>query len=160
MEEMVHEFHEVFHDYIVPLLRQKYASIDNGVHVKGSDLGPGAGLGLFASRAFKKGELITWYDGDVRPVMWAVAAKPEELTHVRSLMMQEAVIDGLKKPLCCCGGASFANDARTTAAQSAKYFVKDVGAFPCIVLKALRPIAAGEEILVSYGKQYWRRYSN
>lgn len=157
---MLHEFHDVFHDYIVPQLRQKYASIGNGVYPGPSTLGSAAGLGLFADRAFAKGELITWYDGQVRPAKWAAAAKPEELTHVRTLMMREAVIDGVKKPQRLSGGASFANDARSAGAQSAKYFVKDIGAFPCIVLKALRPIAAGEEILVSYGKRYWQRYVN
>lgn len=111
---------------------------------------PGAGKGLFTNVPFSKGNYIVEYTG--RRTTW------------------EEVEDDYSNGYICCAGddfvidgkwdldalARYANDARGLSrvkgtVNNARYVVDGNKVY----LEATKPIAAGEEIFVSYGKQYW-----
>lgn len=74
-----------------------------------------AGLGLFTTEEFKCNAIITEYCGTF--ISHEQAHRLREAgrdSHVRALASQHQHIDGLKQPVQGRGGASFANDARTS----------------------------------------------
>lgn len=85
------------------------------------------------------------------------------LTHVRTLMTNFSAIDAPRKPRRGVGGGSFANDARNSRLNNVKFVNKEcsdaVQDGMICVLEATRDIAPGEEVFVSYGAGYWRRFS-
>lgn len=127
---------------------------------------PDAGLGLFADTKFRCGDIITYYDGH-----WLTRREAEALaskTHLRTLSSSYSAIDGLRTPIPGRGGASFANDGRDALCNNSTFHTWILNGkagepdpiFPelnLVVLRAKRDINMGEEILVSYGRQYWRR---
>lgn len=129
---------------------------------------PGAGFGLFALQNFKAGDKITWYDGVIKT--------KEELgpnpTHARSLglstglyidasprvtlLKQAKSFSDLFNNLLCVGGAAFANDGTSLGKNNSTFVTKKAHAgapliFDEVWLVALKDIAFGEEIFVSYG---------
>jgi SET domain-containing protein len=129
---------------------------------------PGAGMGLFAARPFRRGEPITQFDGTIVDAATARAYRNSEahLSHARTRWAQREVIDGLRVGVAGRGGASLANDAGYTPGgrydggrNNSKFVEHDIGGVDRIIyLAAVRDIAAGEEITVSYGNDYWRRH--
>jgi hypothetical protein len=131
-----------------------------------------AGNGLFATKPFIKNEYITEYDGDIIDAARAKMLQSRgKATHIRSLEPQHSAIDGLKKPSDAHnrGGASFANDGLCVANKNATFTkaievpgsqVPDRRTGPAnskrIFIRAARNISPGEEILVSYGRDYWK----
>lgn len=100
---------------------QQCAVIGSGVEVLPSSI-LGAGNGLWATRGFRKGEWITEYDGVVIDRQLACRMREQGLdSHVRTLSSQWDCIAGLKVPLRGCGGASFANDGRSTRLNNATF---------------------------------------
>lgn len=134
---------------------------------------PNAGWGLFTEQPIKRGRTITEYGGKVVGHKEAVELlKQGEDTHLRSIAAMFQALDGRvtdEFPFCyyeennLLGG--FAN---SSPEPNAKYFVPRhrVGkvhpyggvAMHAVYLTALRDIAAGEEIFVSYGKSYNKRH--
>lgn len=113
----------------------------------------GAGLGVFATQFIARGSLITWYAGTY---LWNPRA--EELgtaSHVRTVLHGFLAIDGIREPVHGAGAGSFVNAASRAARVNARYRVDDVALRVAIV--ATRDIAEGEEVLVTYGRDYWRR---
>jgi hypothetical protein len=148
------------------------ATIGNGVEVKLSNL-PNAGRGLFATRDFAFGDLVTEYDGEVIDAAEANARKAANAsTHIRSAGPQHAFIDGLHVPdEAWRGGASFANDPvgqpdllNTVLYQyrptTAVVGVNRAGSHVLerVYLKAKKVITAGQEIYVDYGRDFWDLY--
>ena len=122
--------------------------------VKKSQL-PGAGLGLWAKRDFKKGEIIVMYDGE--RVTWKECEKRnlEQEGHGGYYMFinKRRCIDA-QHTLWAKG--RYANDACGVSRvpglrNNSRYEVIDGDVF----IVASRNIKAGEEIFVSYGKSYW-----
>ena len=70
------------------------ATMGNGVYVRRSTLGAKSGLGLFATRAFDKNEVITEYDGQLFNYQDA-CSMPR--SHIRSVSFGWTAIDGLKE---------------------------------------------------------------
>lgn len=148
------------------------ATIGNGVEVKPSKLGRKAGLGLFATRRFETGAIVTEYDGCVIDEREAKARQEQKIsTHIRSLGPKHAFIDGRDVPNeRWRGGASFANDSFGTPAYNAKleqhrpdkYTVgvnrSGVNVLERVFLHAIKDIESGDEIYVNYGKDYWDLY--
>lgn len=139
-------------------------TVKHGVDVRASGL-PGAGLGLFAMRAFKAGHHITEYAGErissgrnrsgsrygVDPDVFEAARRLDVQTHLcarRFDVVHSVVIDGFKTPRDGEGGGSFANASNASHRANARY-VADSPAR--IVLIATAEIAAGQEIFVNYG---------
>lgn len=106
------------------------------------------GNGLFATRDIPKNALVTFYDG--ARVSWEVARRSEP-SYMRGVVFGHEAVDGLRAPEAGRGAGSFANHAPRH--PNAVYWVRD----DVVWIKAARPIAAGEEITVSYGRGYWRR---
>ena len=119
------------------------ATVGHGVEVALSTI-PNAGRGLFASEAFGRGAYITLYDGET---ITRKEALKRRLTHMAG--REGVVVDGLKEPIRGRGGGSFANGTALTRDANASI----VAWLGLLVLRARRDIAAGEEILVSYGRR-------
>lgn len=147
------------------------AVIGNGVVVKPSTL-PGAGLGLFASRPFKKNEIITEYVGRIISKTEAVHithADPARATHFCALSLNHSVIDGLRTPVVGMGGASFANDSNKHPPYNSRFYTteKPMPKLPDhrtgnlelkrLFLKAKQNIEANDEIFVDYQNQTRKR---
>ena len=138
------------------------ATLGFGVEVKESQI-PDAGLGLFVEVKFYKGDLITEYDGAVISREEALVLRDRGLdTHVRSIN-RDFLINGHFAPVEGRGGASFANDFPKH--YNVKFVTKDkslmgdnrpgLNVLGGVYLQALRDIEAGEELYVSYGKDFW-----
>jgi SET domain-containing protein len=138
---------------------------------------PGAGMGLFAMRDIRKGEVVTEYGGEVVDIKRAkeLMAAGED-THLLTVVSQHEALDGRVRP-----EAGFTleyyyrNDlmgsfANSTDKPNVKYVERSrshgrvhpygAAASKCMVLRATRDIRAGEEIYSNYGKGYIRRHFN
>jgi uncharacterized protein len=124
---------------------------------------PKAGRGLFAGRAFSKGELITEYDGELISCSEAKTRKIQ--THICKVSSHQMCIDAFNIRLDRGrGGASFANDPRNNEKYNCKFTAvhTTIGVprsghqdMDRVFLEATRNILAGEELYVSYGDDYW-----
>ena len=139
-------------------------TVGHGVGVRASGLGLDAGMGLFAERAFKRGQPITEYAGEritsqkrsgaryvVDPDVFEAALRVDVQTHLAHSRFEGAhgahsvVIDGLKTARVGEGGGSFANAHRPANARHA------ADTPDRIIVIATANIAAGQEIFVDYG---------
>jgi hypothetical protein len=156
--------------YLMPIdaiasIRARLPTIQNGVSVAPSHI-DNAGRGLFAQEAFQVGDLVTYYDGPIiryRPVL-----PPELQSHARQLEFHRFTILGNYPPFNQArpgfGGAAFINDGRKLYAVNVEFIHLDSRRFAqtgspferIIAVRALRSIAVGDEIYVSYGPDYWR----
>lgn len=145
-------------------LAKKSAIVGRGVEIKKSQI-ENAGNGLFATRYFKKGEVVTKYSGEIISRKDADELRGKEKdTHFFAIAMGREVISGLTDPKEAFGkgGGSFANDSRGN--KSLPYNGKlqvihdekkgqDSG-----YITAISDINPGDEIFVNYGKDYWKKY--
>jgi hypothetical protein len=142
---------------------QGLTTVGDGVTVKYSDI-PNAGYGLFANRAFRTGEFITLVEG--RRVLADVDARKASLVEARRFISRGDgfVVDGFRNPRAARGkgGGAFANDCRGSGKPcNAKVLRRrdpDAPTMNILVLQATRPIAKGDEILISYGAKWWAKY--
>lgn len=74
------------------------------LEVRASALGPAVGLGLFAARPFRRGELVTTMEGTVRNG-WP--RDPREYSHACTLLHRTLWLDGLRQPVSGCFHADF-----------------------------------------------------
>ncbi len=120
--------------------------------IKKSQL-PNAGKGLFTSKAIEKNTLIIEYEGEI--IDWKEYEKrvAEDKDGYLFFINKKRCIDAFSTPQ---HKARFANDAQGLTRvkglkNNARYeVIKD----RCFIM-AERNIAAGEEIFVSYTKEYW-----
>jgi len=160
------------------LKRPGAAGICDGVDVRPSTI-KAAGRGLFATRRFDVGDLITEYGGIV--ISCEEAKKRREAgkaSHIRTLDSMYTAIDGLSVTVATGNpGGSFANDPHRGDVKEKPNrwnatFVKlehrqQIGLRLCergglqalarIFLKAVRVILPNDEIFVNYGRGYWDR---
>jgi hypothetical protein len=140
---------------------QNSTTVGNGIIISASTIGSHAGNGLFADQLFLRNQCVTLYDG--REATFDEAQKLEKqgkATHIRALDSHHTVIIGLTnhKRAKGRGGGSFANDARDSNLNNTKFRkFSDRSGKSRIYLQATRVILPGEEIFVSYGKDYWKR---
>lgn len=146
----------------------------------------GADAGLFAETSIAAGDPVTEYAGKLITKEEARRLQREgKATHVRSHITGQWAIDGLQTPdgvpltaqnaerlLGGRGLGAFANDAfypnavydfvdSAVNARAIAAFQRGVNTRPLpseriTFLRALRPLAAGDEIYVDYGDAYWR----
>jgi hypothetical protein len=166
--------------------RASWATLGNGIEVRQSTIA-GAGLGVFATRAFAAGELVTQYA--YTALVDATEAKGDY--KLSSFGNTGRVFLGVEEPRAGLGGGSFVNDTLDLAASAvatdedatvAIHYVRtrtptceDVAIVTRrqrasmrteqvaigqhgVALRALVPIAAGDELFMSYGNAYWTRY--
>ena len=112
---------------------------------------PGAGKGLFTRKPIAKSSLIIEYTGENRT--WKEVKDNEIFNAYIFYITRNHVVDAMNdlKAL-----ARYVNDAKGMSRvkglhNNAVYTVKQNKVF----IKATRNIAAGAEILVDYGKEYW-----
>lgn len=118
--------------------------------VKRSGL-PGAGKGLFTRQPIKKGSIVVEYKGKL--TTWKTITGNEIFNGYVFYINRNNVVDA-KKSYRALG--RYANDARGLGRvhgliNNARYITKGTKVF----IEATRNIAAGSEILVGYGKEYW-----
>ena len=125
------------------------ALLEQQLVVKKSTL-PEAGLGLFTKESISKGSRIVEYKG--KRTTWKEVENDYKNGYIYTIDSKH-VIDAktYKKAL-----ARYANDARGMVRRkgitnNAKYVVDGWNVF----IEAIKDIAAGSEILVSYGQEYW-----
>lgn len=121
---------------------------DLRVEVKQS-LNPEAGTGLFAKTSFKTGETVATISGPVVPVASLAPLEVRYAVRVTNELCVNPLVDGVRTL------GHHANDplrdplGRTENVRFSVYHGSK--SKKIVTLKALRPIAVGEEILVYYG---------
>ena len=127
------------------------ALLEKYLTVKRSKI-PGAGKGLFTCRFISKGTLIVEYKGRVST--WKKVLGGKVFNGYVYYLKRDHVIDAMtyKKAF-----ARFANDADGQSnmeelINNSKFMVQDDKVF----IRATKDICAGQEIFVSYGKEYWK----
>jgi SET domain-containing protein len=134
---------------------QHLASV-KGLEVKKSSL-TAAGLGLWAVRAFKKGENIIEYTGEKMSKKQFDKLRPE--SDYGFLLNKELVLDARRTTA---GVGRYSNDCRLQNKKKKQCqgansrFVVD-SKQKTVQIRATRNIRAGEEVFVPYGKAYWKQ---
>lgn len=113
---------------------------------------PNAGLGLFTKIDLNKGDIVTEYKGRRRT--WAQVEDDADNGYIYHID-DDNVIDALKN---LNSFGRYANDATglqriAGLRNNAEYFEEDNRVF----IRAKQNIPAGKEVLVSYGKLYWKQ---
>ena len=124
---------------------------EQGLRVKQSEIA-GAGFGLFTTKPFRKNQKIANYTGE------NLSRAAIESRYPGNTRGEYVLCDGDRPNSRCVDGrktnssaARFANDARgTNKRNNARFLQRGFG------IKAKQNIPAGQEILVSYGRDYWR----
>lgn len=116
---------------------------------------PGAGKGLFAKSLFKRGERIVEYTGEV--ITWAECRRRnEKLDGIGAYYFYISDRKCVDAQHCPDSLARYANDAagivRIPGIRNNARFEVHRGRPYIIASKNIKP---GEEIFVSYGKEYW-----
>lgn len=126
-------------------------ALGDGVEVGRSAIGGLFGRGLFATRSFKRGQWITWYDGETITMATARArAAVGADSHIKRLGLAFGLcVDGAFQPSAGRGGASFANHVAANA--NTEYGTpRALELFGTVCLRAKVAIVAGDEITVRY----------
>ena len=103
-------------------------------------------LGLFCIQKLPRHSIVTYYDGE--HIDWKTAKERPDARYMRTVHFGHHVIDGLRAPIPGRGLGSFANHSDN---PNCKYHRSG----DSILLKLTKPIDAGDEILVNYGRTYW-----
>ncbi len=124
------------------------STVGYGLHIGLQD---GKGFGLKAMKSFKKGDIVTQYDGYMLTISEAKRVQgddPQKTHHFKSC--GKWVIDGLRDPVTSrgFGGASFANHSVN---PNTKYWEDSEQR---VFLKALVDIKPGDWLEVDYGKAF------
>jgi hypothetical protein len=119
-----------------------HLSINEGLRIKKSNI-KNSGMGLFATKPFKKDKLVVKYEGDIsdhatggdydleiNPNKFIVANKSTSVAGFSNMARK---------------GDGFSNNAKLTTYNGEGR------------IKSTKPIPTGREILTSYGKSYWKR---
>jgi hypothetical protein len=130
----------------------------NNVYIKKSTICNG--IGIFANKKFKEGDIITWYYGLIVDNNYRYKYNKYVIEY-KSLNMKKYMI-GISdiKNIKGKGLAQFANDAiyiKLTGKTNNAYFTQN-GRY--IFLIASKNIKKHDEILVSYGMNYWIKEIN
>ena len=140
----------------VPTCRTEVATNGHGVMALPSSFGAEAGFGVYASRAFFKNEYVTFYAGE--EIGRAEALRRQKLgrqSHIRALIIGHVYIDGIR------GADAQLGDGLASVINHAHPFNVAFAEFPTMCppvmyVRALRDIAAGEELSITYAQTYWR----
>jgi uncharacterized protein len=122
---------------------------------------PGAGKGLFVKNEIKKGEIVCEYEGEIVP--WSVCEKRAEEGH-------EGYVFFITKNRCVDAYftkeaiARYANDAKGIGRveglkNNAQYEIKTRQGEKRVFIVAIKTIKPNDEVLVDYGKDYWKNLS-
>ena len=142
--------------------------LGDGIDFRHSTLA-GAGDGLFALRAFRKGEVVTFYDGILLHMLKVTGKFNKSLcvanwSHWRSVPERDLVIKGVSRNHGACdgrGGASIANhlpEKKNCTFTNARFYIpmfcEDDFEWTSVrptLLITTRKVLIGEELFVDYG---------
>jgi hypothetical protein len=125
----------------------------DGTRIKASSV-PGAGKGLWAAtRDFGPGDIIARYTGDLVPTVAGGRADGFGGSHYVLELSDAVSIDAARTNT---ADGRMVNDARGSGQRPNCRFSVNQRA-KTATLRAVRRIAKGAEILVSYGRQFWHR---
>lgn len=117
------------------------------------------GVGVFATRDIKRGETCCWYDGVVCPDQYVATFT----TGVFGYTIQAGGVHlaGFRTQLRPGGCAQLCNDASTEYDEADLKYLKHVNVESRdfengVAFVAKKPIKRGQELLYSYGSDYWR----
>ena len=127
------------------------ALLEKQLYVKKSGI-PNSGMGLFTKKAIPKGTKIVEYKG--RKSAWKDVKDEDGKNGYIFYINRNHVIDALPHKSAL---ARYANDARGLVKipgikNNADYVIDGLKAY----IESKKPISAGEEIFVDYGKDYWK----
>jgi hypothetical protein len=127
------------------------ALLEKYLQVKRSKI-PGAGKGLFTKQFIEKGTRIVEYKG--RITTWKNVLAGKHFNGYVYFINRNHVIDAMRRKTAV---ARYANDARGHSktkgvSNNSEFVVENKRVF----IYAKKDILKGEEILVSYGSEYWR----
>jgi len=117
---------------------------------------PNAGMGLFTAITIFKGETISIFKGEILSEKEASDRAASGQDQYFIMMLTGSTMDS--KNIFCY--AKYANDAKGSSGCPVKnnaMLSLDENDRVCLIAKT--KIKAGSEILVSYGKRYWKRHS-
>jgi hypothetical protein len=143
-----------------PKLAGRYADLcdEHAVKVYKCRVGPsgvmGGGDGLFVCEDFEKGDVIDIYDGDIIPYVTEEqkAAENERNRPYGFLVREnECVIDAVGTQSCIARYINYSSQQQANC-EFRRFVPDDQGLL--VSIHALRPLVAGEELLVNYGEQY------
>jgi len=127
------------------------ALLEKHLFIKKSKL-PNAGKGLFTKKEIPKGKRIVQYKGKLRA--WKEVKHLDGINAYLMYISRNAVIDAL--PAIRTFGR-YANDASGFGkVQGLKNNCEYVSEGTKCFIESIRPIGKGEEILVGYGKEFWK----
>ena len=106
------------------------------------------GNGLFALEDISKNTVVTFYDGTL--IDWNTAKSTKDQSYIRSISTFHTAVDGLRIPDSERGLGSFTNHSLHPNAQ---FWVKE----DICYIKLLCDVKSNDEILVNYGRNYWRK---
>lgn len=121
---------------------------------------PAAGMGLWAEKDFKRGDVIVSYDGE-RITLKECERRNTELEGMGNYYLFISKTKCIDAQHTTSAKGRYANDAKGLMRieglrNNARYEARKGQAF----IIASRNIRAGEEILVSYGRSYWNIMRN
>lgn len=127
------------------------ALLEKYLQVKRSKI-PGAGKGLFTKQFIEKGTRIVEYKG--RITTWRNVLDGKHFNGYVYFINRNHVIDAMRRKTAI---ARYANDARGHSKtkgvlNNSEFVVENKRVF----IYAKKDILKGEEILVSYGSEYWK----
>eukprot|EP00941_MAST-03F_sp_MAST-3F-sp1_P004107 g4107.t1 len=125
--------------------------VENGLKVKPSGI-QGAGLGLFATRNFRKDELLCVYRGREVSFTQLLNMDMKDKDYVMGGFGMNCHIDAAKHPEVL---ARYINDKYQVSGASNVHFVK-LKRYKVALVVALRDIECNEELYASYGSGYWK----
>ena len=115
---------------------------DEGLRIKKSTI-PGVGLGLFAAKDFKKDTKVVDYKGEVMDHPsggdYVLEINPHRFIDARKSIYAGGFANTLRK-----GDKGTLNSKLTSYRSEGR-------------IKSTKPIKAGKEVLVAYGRNYWKR---
>jgi hypothetical protein len=126
------------------------AALARGLDVRPSQV-PGAGDGLWTARAFATGEVLCEYRGRVLSLPAVLRLSVRERDYVMGGFGLNAHVDG-RHDLNMLGRYVNDNGDRTMLNAEFDKLKPERRA----LVRALRPLVAGEEVFASYGEGYWR----
>ena len=122
---------------------------------------PGAGKGLFVKKEIKRGDIVCEYEGEIVP--WSVCEKRSEEGHegYAFFITKNRCVDAYftKDAI-----ARYANDAKGIGRveglkNNSQYEIKTRQGEKRVFIVAIRTIKPNDEVLVDYGKDYWKNLS-
>jgi SET domain-containing protein len=127
------------------------------LYLKKSKL-PGAGKGLFTKVDIKRGDIVCEYEGEFVP--WSVCEERSREGHEGYVFFitKNRCVDAYFTPWAL---GRYANDASGVGRvdgirNNAQYEIKTRGGEKRVFIVATRKINANNEVLVSYGNDYWK----